>query len=96
MIVLPSSSASLLIFEDQAREKMAILTGAKRGLLNLPVDEEVGLVGLHWGDRFFEFVPQNGEVQWEVQPWGDWKVHFLNSLLASFGVPLLEASSALP
>ena len=47
--------------------------GAKRGLLNVR-DEEVGLVGLHWEDRFFEFVPQNGEVKWEVQLWGSWQV----------------------
>ena len=47
--------------------------GAKRGLLNVR-DEEVGLVGLHWEDRFFEFVPQNGEVRWVVQPWGSWQV----------------------
>jgi len=48
--------------------------GAKRGLLNLPLDETVGLVGLHWGDRFFEFVPQNGKIKWQVKPWGSWKV----------------------
>ena len=52
----------------------ALTSGARRGLLNLPVDEEVGLVGLHWGDQFHEFVPWKGDVQWEVTPWGSWKV----------------------
>jgi hypothetical protein len=52
--------------------------GAKRGLLNLPLDETVGLVGLHWGERFFEFVPQNGRIKWEVEPWGSWKVNPLS------------------
>ena len=34
-------------------------------------------MGLHWAGRFYEFVPQNGDVRWEVQPWGAWKVgHF--------------------
>lgn len=50
------------------------MTGALRGLLNLPIDEEVGLVGLHWGDQFYEFVPWKGDVRWEVAPWGSWKV----------------------
>lgn len=49
-------------------------SGARRGLLNLPIDEEVGLVGLHWGDQFHEFVPWKGDVRWEVAPWGSWKV----------------------
>ena len=42
--------------------------------MNLPMDETVGLVGLHWGDNFYEFVPQNGKVKWQVKPWGSWKV----------------------
>ena len=48
-------------------------------MLNLPLEEEVGLVGLHWGDRFLEFVPWSGQVCWEVEPWGSWSVFAENA-----------------
>ena len=43
--------------------------GARRGLLNLPgVEEDVGMVGIHWRGRFIELVPWTGEVQVCVRP----------------------------
>ena len=36
-------------------------------------------MGLHWGDRFLEFVPWSGEVRWEVEPWGSWRVSAENA-----------------
>lgn len=38
------------------------------------MDEEVGMVGLHWGEKFLAFTPWEGDVQWEVDPWGRWNV----------------------
>ena len=35
--------------------------------------EDVGVIGLHYGGRFFEFVPWRGQVSWEVAPWGHWR-----------------------
>lgn len=43
--------------------------GARRGLLQLPgVEEDVGMVGIHWRGRFIELVPWKGEVQVGWQP----------------------------
>ena len=35
--------------------------------------EEVGMAALHWGDRFFEFVPENSAMRWQVSAWGRWR-----------------------
>lgn len=35
--------------------------------------EDVGMIGLHYGGRLFEFVPWRGAVSWEVAPWGRWR-----------------------
>lgn len=48
--------------------------GAIRGLLSLPVEEVVGLIGLHWRGRFLEFSPTTADVEWTVQPWGSWRI----------------------
>ena len=43
--------------------------------MKLPgVEEDVGLIGIHWQGRFIELVTWNSEVRWEVDPWGRWKV----------------------
>lgn len=36
--------------------------------------ESVGLIGIHYQGQFYEFVPWNAKVQWQVKPWGEWKV----------------------
>jgi tocopherol cyclase len=36
--------------------------------------ESVAMVGIHYRDRFYEFVPWNAVVEWEVSPWGSWKM----------------------
>ena len=42
--------------------------GAKRGVKALPgVEEDVGMIGLHWGGTFLELVPWNGHVNWQVR-----------------------------
>jgi tocopherol cyclase len=58
-------------------DERAALTavGSTRGLGGVPgVEEEVGMVGLHWGGRFYELVPWRGSIAWEVAPWGSWRV----------------------
>jgi tocopherol cyclase len=37
-----------------------------------PQWEDVGMVGLHVGGAFYELVPWDGEVGWDVDPWGRW------------------------
>jgi tocopherol cyclase len=51
------------------------LTGAAaiRNLLNIAgVEEEVGIIGVHYLGRFIEVSPANGKVRWDVEPWGRW------------------------
>lgn len=34
--------------------------------------ENAALIGVHYDGIFYEFVPWNGVVNWEVAPWGSW------------------------
>ncbi|KAJ4958658.1 hypothetical protein NE237_025769 [Protea cynaroides] len=34
--------------------------------------ENAALIGVHYGGTFYEFVPWNGVVNWEIAPWGYW------------------------
>lgn len=36
--------------------------------------ENAALVGVHYSGVFYEFVPWNGVVEWEIAPWGYWKI----------------------
>ena len=50
-----------------ASPSMARTAGAKRGVKALPgVEEDVGMIGLHWGGTFIELVPWTGRVTWQV------------------------------
>ncbi|ERN42735.1 tocopherol cyclase [Rubidibacter lacunae KORDI 51-2] len=42
-------------------------------------DEDVALICLHYRGMFYEFVPWNAEVHWQVQPWGEWKMQARNT-----------------
>ncbi|KAI3717643.1 hypothetical protein L1987_69394 [Smallanthus sonchifolius] len=48
------------------------------GLRQLPglneTFENAALIGVHYGGIFYEFVPWNGIVEWEVAQWGYWHV----------------------
>lgn len=36
--------------------------------------EEVGAIGIHYRGQFYEFVPWNARLQWQVAPWGRWQM----------------------
>ena len=44
--------------------------GGRRELLG--VMESVALICLHHHGQFYEFVPWNAQVSWQIQPWGEW------------------------
>ncbi|HIK18203.1 MAG TPA: tocopherol cyclase family protein [Leptolyngbyaceae cyanobacterium M33_DOE_097] len=46
--------------------------GGRRGVLWWM--ESVAMVGIHYRGTFYEFVPWNGEVHWEIAPWGNWRM----------------------
>ncbi len=37
-------------------------------------EECVGMVGIHYQGKFYEFVPWNGHIFWYISPWGYWHV----------------------
>ncbi|MDF5727392.1 MAG: tocopherol cyclase family protein [Rhizonema sp. PD38] len=51
--------------------------GGRRGVLWWM--ESVAMIGLHYRDTFYEFVPWNSQVTWDIQPWGGWKMHAKNA-----------------
>ncbi len=50
--------------------------GGKRGVLWWM--ESVAMVGLHYQGKFYEFVPWNSQVNWNIEPWGKWEMHGKN------------------
>jgi tocopherol cyclase len=54
--------------------------GGRRGVLWWL--ESVAMVGIHHHGKFYEFVPWNSQVHWEIHPWGAWHIHARNSRYA--------------
>lgn len=50
--------------------------GGRRGVLWSM--ESVAMVGLHYQGKFYEFVPWNSEVNWQIYPWGRWEMQAEN------------------
>lgn len=40
--------------------------------------ESVAMIGIHYQGKFYEFVPWNSEVKWQIQPWGRWQMQAKN------------------
>lgn len=51
--------------------------GGRRGVLWWM--ESVAMIGLHYQGKFYEFVPWNSEVHWEIHPWGYWHMSARNA-----------------
>jgi tocopherol cyclase len=67
--------------------------GARRGLLQLPgVLEDVGLIGIHHQGAFYELNVKDSEIEWDVQPWGQWKITGKNKLFEA----VVEATCDMP
>jgi tocopherol cyclase len=56
---------------------LAITAGGGRRKV-LWATEEVGMVGIHYRDRFYEFAPWNSQMNWQIQPWGEWRIQARN------------------
>lgn len=50
--------------------------GGRRGVLWWM--ESVAMIGLHWRGQFYEFVPWNAQVHWQIDPWGRWRMQANN------------------
>lgn len=51
--------------------------GGRRGVLWWM--ESVAMIGIHHDGHFYEFVPWNSQVRWEISPWGSWQMSASNS-----------------
>jgi tocopherol cyclase len=51
--------------------------GGKRGVLWWM--ESVAMVGIHYQGKFYEFVPWNSKVTWNIAPWGHWQMRARNA-----------------
>ena len=51
--------------------------GGRRGVLWWM--ESVAMISLHYQGKFYEFVPWNSEVHWDIQPWGRWLIQAKNA-----------------
>lgn len=58
-------------FRDES-DLAVTAVGARRKVLAW--EESVGLVGLHYRGKFYEFAPWNSQITWQVHPWGRWQV----------------------
>ncbi|NRB08761.1 MAG: tocopherol cyclase [Richelia sp.] len=50
--------------------------GGRRGVLCWM--ESVAMVGIHYQGKFYEFVPWNSQVSWDIKPWGKWHMQARN------------------
>jgi tocopherol cyclase len=50
--------------------------GGKREVVGLL--EEVAMIGIHYQGKFYEFVPWNSQVSWQIEPWGKWEMQAVN------------------
>ncbi|MGF1481246.1 MAG: tocopherol cyclase family protein [Cyanophyceae cyanobacterium] len=50
--------------------------GGRREVLGFM--ESVALICLHHNNKFYEFVPWNSQVSWQIQPWGRWQMQAEN------------------
>lgn len=62
--------------------------GGKRGVLWW--QESVAMVGIHHRGNFYEFVPWNSKVSWQIEPWGKWQMQATNR---DFTVELIATTS---
>lgn len=51
--------------------------GGRRGVLWWM--ESVAMVGIHHEGKFYEFVPWNSQVSWQIKPWGYWQMQAENA-----------------
>ncbi|MGI0488476.1 tocopherol cyclase family protein [Pantanalinema rosaneae CENA516] len=55
---------------DQEPDLALTAGGGRRKVLHWM--ESVAMIGLHYRGQFYEFVPWNAQVHWEIHPWGYW------------------------
>ncbi|KAL6980106.1 putative tocopherol cyclase, chloroplastic [Sarracenia purpurea var. burkii] len=63
------------VFKGGSGEVALTAAGGLRKLSGLTENfENAALIGIHYGGIFYEFVPWNGIVDFEIAPWGHWHI----------------------
>ncbi|KAG0493948.1 hypothetical protein HPP92_004942 [Vanilla planifolia] len=63
------------VFEGASGEVALTAAGGLRKLSGVTDNfENAALIGIHYGGRFYEFVPWTSTVTWEVSKWGYWQM----------------------
>ncbi|KAL0394072.1 UNVERIFIED_CONTAM: Tocopherol cyclase, chloroplastic [Sesamum latifolium] len=63
------------VFEGADGEVALTAAGGLRQVPGLSETfENAALIGVHYGGAFYEFVPWNGVVNWEIAQWGHWSI----------------------
>ncbi len=66
-------------FEQEPDLAVTAVAGKRRVLW---WQESPGMVGIHYRGKFYEFVPWNSQVRWNVEPWGKWHIWAENTQFA--------------
>ena len=55
-------------------DQLSVTAGG--GIRTIPFGrkESLGMIGVHYDGTFFEAVPWTGNMEWEVETWGSWKL----------------------
>ncbi|MGP1372555.1 MAG: tocopherol cyclase family protein [Almyronema sp.] len=69
---------------DQQPDLALTAGGGRRQVLGWM--EAVAMVGIHYQGQFYEFVPWNGQVSWQIEPWGHW---YMQAETAEYQVELI-------
>ncbi|GAB4837245.1 Tocopherol cyclase, chloroplastic, variant 2 [Ancistrocladus abbreviatus] len=67
------------VFEGASAEVALTAAGGLRGLPGGNF-ENAALIGIHYAGVFYEFVPWNGALEWDVTPWGHWQMSADNGI----------------
>ncbi|CAA7410103.1 unnamed protein product [Spirodela intermedia] len=63
------------VFKGASGEVALTAGGGRRLLPGLSdIYESTAMIGVHFGGNFYEFVPWDGAVNWEIAPWGFWRI----------------------
>ncbi len=66
-------------FEDEP-DLTLTAGGGRRSVLGWM--ESAAMLGIHYRNTFYEFVPWNAQVFWMVEPWGSWQIQAENDRYA--------------
>jgi tocopherol cyclase len=66
------------VFEDPGSESLSLTAaGGEQEILGWK--KSIAMLGVHYQGQFYEFVPWNSNIKWEIHPWGYWQMDVSNA-----------------